>query len=191
MRKRALFSRREILSAVGLGAAVLALPRVGTAGSLVPLPTVPGESVDIPGGAELARAALDRYRSVALFQRARPVGEGSVRLDLGGEMNLEIETRSSGHRSIVVEAPQGALELECSRSRGVHRVVAQLTEDFATGHPSGFDTIRSTHDGVELTFSDDLALRYATPMGVAKARHPAVYDELADRVIGHALEPVK
>ncbi len=191
MSPRALFSRRDILSAAGLGAAVLSVPRWAAAGriSLASVPTL-----DVPGGADLAQTVLERYRSMALSQRqqrAKADGDGVVRFDLGRDMRLEVTCESGDSRSIVVEAAQGLLELECSETREVRRVVAQLDEGFATRHPRGYDALRRTEDGVELTFSDDLALRYASPHRVVDARPPEVYDELAERVLAETAAATK
>lgn len=135
--------------------------------------------LDLPGGARLARRLLE-----AVAPRT-PAWEchGKVRTCDLGYVQAHVEVHTRGRQSIYVGDEHEALVLEyLPKSDRLASVTIAGTRPVALHSKPAYDTLRDLPDGVELTFSSDLALRHAAPRFSAGAELPKVYCELARRL---------
>jgi hypothetical protein len=172
MKSESGMTRRELLATAGVGMVSLVVPAAMSAAGAASQRRV----VDL-GGSRLADQALAAYRSNVLHSRG---GEASG--VLGSGLKLRVEGERGGVVSLFVSGRDGEIRIDSlPAANGVSEVVAHL--EAIPGDHRGFDRLRVLPSGIELTYSDDLALRYATPEIVPGSRLPAAYDQLADRVL--------
>ncbi len=175
MRRRALkLSRRDLLALAGASATGFFLPRAGAAAKSGAVPV--DRVIDFPGGARLARRALEAYR------RARPrfVREGEAAVyHLGPAGTLRV-TASAERQRVTYQTVEGEIDIvRDGRDPSDLRVVARFDGPASSSLPPGCDTLRQRPGGVELTYSSELALRYASAVAIPNSRIAAIYSELA------------
>ncbi len=143
--------------------------------------------VDLPGGQRLASKFLAELTG---RRHAAPLCWQADRTRLvarAGDLWIETEAAGDARSWTYVGDPDASEGLVLAHENGrIRRVTLTTPGRVATPGVATYDTLRVRPDGVELTFSSELALRYTATHWIPGGALPPVYQDLLD-----ALPPVE